>query len=387
MKKNGNFAIAYLNLTMFHISEVTEADENEFIRFPLVLYKNDPLFVSPLQTEIKKIFNPRTNSFFLHGHCTRWLLYNDKKIVGRIAAFINLEKVHATGTPTGGIGFFECIDNQEAANLLFSTAVNWLKAKGMQAMEGPINFGENDSWWGLLVQGFRPPSMSMNYNPAYYQQLFENFGWQKAYDQLTNVIDLRKPGPERCEKIAQWVVKKPEYNFKYFRKKDFKRFSEDFKEIYNDAWQDFDGFAPITSASIADTFERMKPVVDEKIIWFAYCNDEPVAFVICLPDTNQILKYVGGSLNFWGKLKYLWYSNTITIDRIRIIVMGVKKHYQNKGMESALVYQLKQEVMPRNTFKEVELAWVGDFNEKMLAIHHASGASLEKVHRTYRYTF
>ncbi|MGC4100590.1 GNAT family N-acetyltransferase [Ferruginibacter sp.] len=372
---------------MFNIAEVTSANENEFINLPLVLYRKDPLFVAPLLNDIKKIFNPATNSFFRHGDCVRWLLYQDKKLVGRIAAFVNLEKAHASGTPTGGIGFFECINNQEAANTLFSTAIDWLKQKGMQTMEGPINFGENDNWWGLLVQGFRPPSMGMNYNPPYYQQLFENFGWQKSYDQLTNVIDLTKPVPERFEKIAQWVVKKPEYRFKHFEKKDFKTFSEDFKEVYNDAWQDFEGFAPITSDSIADTFERMKPIVDEKIIWFAYHNNEPVAFVICLPDTNQVLKYLSGKLDLWGKLKYLWYSKTTKVNRIRVIVMGVKKHYQNKGLESSLIYLLKVEVMPRNTITEVELAWVGDFNEKMLAIHHATGAQLEKTHRTYRYTF
>jgi GNAT superfamily N-acetyltransferase len=372
---------------MFHISEVTEADANEFIGFPHTHYKNDPSFIAPLQVEIKKIFNPATNSFFQHGHCIRWLLYDDKKLIGRIAAFINLEKANATGTPTGGIGFFECINNQEAADTLFNTAIAWLKGKGMQAAEGPINFGENDSWWGLLIQGFRPPSMGMNYNPPYYQQLFENFGWQKAYDQLTNVIDLRKPVPERFTKIAEWVVKKPGYNFIHFRKKDFEKFSEDFKAIYNDAWQDFEGFTPITSASISDTFKRMKPIVDEKIVWFAYYNNEPIAFVLCLPNTNQILKYVNGKLDLWGKIKYLWYSNIKTVDRARAIVMGVKKHYQNKGIESALIYLLKQEVVPRNTFKEVELAWVGDFNEKMLAVHYATGATLEKVHRTYRYIF
>ena len=372
---------------MFHISEITAADENDFIGLSHILYKNDPVFIAPLQAEIKKIFNRATNSFFMHGHCTRWLLYQDKKLVGRIAAFINLEKANSTGTATGGIGFFECINNQQAADSLFTTAINWLKAKGMQAVEGPINFGENDSWWGLLIQGFRPPSMGMNYNPPYYQQLFENFGWQKSYDQLTNVIDLRKPVPERFTKIAEWVVKKPGYRFEHFRKKDFEKFSEDFKVIYNDAWQNFEGFTPITSASITDTFIRMKPIVDEKIIWFAYYNNEPIAFVLCLPNTNQLLKYVNGKLNIWGKLKYLLYSKITTVDRARAIVMGVKKHYQNKGIESALIYLLKQEVVPRNTFKEVELAWVGDFNEKMLAVHYATGATLEKVHRTYKYTF
>ncbi|MBS1509674.1 MAG: GNAT family N-acetyltransferase [Bacteroidetes bacterium] len=370
---------------MFHISEVSQTNEEAFISLPYLLYKDDPNFIAPLETETRKIFNPATNSFFNHGSCTRWILYQENKPIGRIAAFVNNEKANNSGTPTGGIGFFECINNQDAANLLFTTAIQWLQQKGMKAMEGPINFGENDNWWGLLIQGFRPPAMGMNYNQPYYQQLFEHFGWQKSYDQLTNVIDLHIPFPERFEKIAQWVVKKPGYQFKHFNKRDFKIFSEDFKDVYNDAWQNFEGFAPITSASIADAFVRMKPIMDEKIIWFAYYNNEPIAFVVCLPDTNQILKHVNGKLNLWGKLKYLWYSKTKTIDRIRIIVMGVKTQFQNKGIESALILMLKQEVVPRNTIKEVELAWVGDFNDKMMAIHEATGAKLEKIHRTYKY--
>lgn len=373
---------------MFQIAEVKDtAAQNIFIRSFYSFYKNDPSFIAPLETEIENIFDPKSNSFFKHGICTRWILYNDKKIIGRIAAFINYEKAKVTDVPTGGIGFFECLNDQEAANTLFNTAINWLQQNGMQAMEGPINFGENDSWWGLLIQGFRPPSMNMNYNPPYYQQLFENFGWQKSYDQLTNVIDLRIPVPERFAKIAEWVIKKPGYDFRHFTKKGFNSFSEDFKVIYNDAWQDFENFTPIDSASIADEFERMKPILDEKIIWFAYYNNEPVAFVICLPNTNQILRYVNGRLDLIGKLKYLWYNKTKKIDRIRAIVMGVKKKYQNKGIESALIYILKQEVVPRNTFKEVELAWVGDFNKKMMDVHAATGAQLEKVHRTYRYIF
>lgn len=373
---------------MFQINEVKDtAAGNIFIRAFHAFYKNDPSYIIPLESEVKKIFDPRHNSFFKHGDCIRWILYKDDKPVGRIAAFVNYQKTTVAEVPAGGVGFFECINDQEAADTLFDTAFSWLKAKGMQAAEGPVNFGENDSWWGLLIQGFRPPSMSMSYNPPYYQQLFENFGWQKSYDQLTNVIDLRKPVPERFTRIAEWVSKKPDYRFVHFNKKGFSRFAEDFKEIYNDAWRDFENFIPIDSGSITDTFKRMKPILDEKIIWFAYHNNEPVAFVLCLPDTNQVLRYVKGKLDLLGKLKYLWYSKTVKVDRIRAIVMGVKQKYQHKGIESALIYILKQEVVPRNTFMEVELAWVGDFNTKMMDVHAATGAHLEKIHRTYKYKF
>jgi len=148
-----------------------------------------------------------------------------------------------------------------------------------------------------------------------------------------------------------------------------------------------DGFNPLEMASIHETFRQMKPVIDEKLIWFAYHEEEPVSFIVCLPDINQVLKHLNGKLNWWGKLKFLWYKKTTRIDRIRIIVMGCKRKYQNHGIESGLIRQLQLEVMPRNTIKGVELAWVGDFNKKMRALHEATGAVKDKVHRTYQFTF
>ncbi len=178
-------------------------------------------------------------------------------------------------------------------------------------------------------------------------------------------------------------MKKPEYSFRHFEKAAFEEFAADFREIYNDAWSDFPAFSPLEMESIRETFRQMKPVMDEKIIWFAYHHSEPISFLVCIPDVNQYMKYLNGKLNWWGKLKFLWYKKTTTVDRIRTIVMGCKKKYQNKGIESALIRNLQLEVMPRNTIKGVELAWVGDFNSKMLALHEATGAVRDKVHRTY----
>jgi hypothetical protein len=362
-----------------------EADD--FIKLPWDIYKNDPSWICPLELEVRNIFRPETNSYFSHGTCTRWVLYDARgKAIGRIAAFINFKKVDA-GHRLGGVGFFECVNNQMAANLLLDTAKTWLQQKGLEGMEGPINFGENDKYWGLLVEGFKPPSMGMNYNPPYYQQLLEHYGFVKAYDQLTNFLDATRPLPERFTRIADWIRKKPGYSFRHFEVKHFDKFAADFREIYNDAWQDFENFVPIDMDSIRDSFRQMKPVMDEKIIWFAYYKEEPIAFVLCLPDVNQVLRHVNGKLDLWGKLKFLWYKKTMTIDRLRIIIMGCKQKYQNHGVESALIQCLQHEVVPRGTIKGVELAWVGDFNEKMMSIHEATGATRDKVHRTYRYMF
>ncbi|MEO8859997.1 MAG: GNAT family N-acetyltransferase, partial [Ginsengibacter sp.] len=184
-----------------------------------------------------------------------------------------------------------------------------------------------------------------------------------------------------------WIGNKPEYSFVHFEMKKFEKFANDFMEIYNDAWSEFEDFTPIKLQTIKNSFEEMRPIVDEKIIWFTYHHEEPIAFIFAVPDINTILKPLKGKLHFLNKIKFLWLKKTTTIHRIRFIVMGCKKKFQNKGIESGMIRKLQLEVIPRNTITEAELAWVGDFNKKMLAIHEATGAVREKVHRTYRKIF
>lgn len=362
--------------------------ERKFIDLPRALYRNDPHWICPLDNDIAAVFNPSRNSFFRHGQCTRWILLDDRgHTIGRIAAFINSEKAYRNSRPTGGIGFFECIDDKTAAHCLFDTARSWLQDRDMQAMDGPINFGENDKYWGLLVEGFKAPSLGMNYNPSYYIRLLESYGFAPLYDQLTNFLDATRPLPERFTRISDWVMKKPGYSFSHFSIRRKEKFFSDFADIYNDGWSGFENFTPLKPDTIRESFRQMQAVMDEKIIWFAYHEGEPAAFVLCLPDVNQILKHIKGRLDLPGRLKFFWYRHTSRVDRIRITVMGCKKKFQRHGLESALIRCLQEEVLPRKTIKGVELAWVGDFNKKMLALHEATGAKKEKVHRTYRYVF
>ena len=359
----------------------------EFLLLPRTLYKSDPHFISPLDADIEAVFDPSQNLFYSNGICRRWILKKDNVTIGRIAAFINFEKNKNPGFIVGGIGFFECINNEAAAFKLFDTAKVWLQANNAKAMDGPVNFGENDKYWGLLVEGFVSPSMGMNYNYKYYQSFFEDYGFKTQYDQFTNVIYVTRPLPERFTKIATWIENKPEYSFVHFEMKNFEKFAEDFREIYNDAWSEFQDFTPIKPDTIRRSFKELKPIVDEKIIWFTYHNNEPIAFIIAVPDINVILKPLKGKLNLVNKIRFLWLKKTTTIHRIRFIVMGCKKKYQNKGIESGMIRKLQLEVIPRNTITQAELAWVGDFNKKMLALHEATGAVREKVHRTYRKVF
>lgn len=365
----------------------SKADRQAFLDVARSIYKNDPNWVCPLDNEVEAVFDPKRNNFHSHGQCTRWILKNnDGTVIGRVAAFINDKKAYNYEQPTGGMGFFECIDNETAAFTLFNAAKQWLIERGMKAMDGPINFGENDSFWGLLVEGFTPPSYGMAYNPPYYKAFFEKYGFKALYEQITNHLSVHKPFPERFTKIANWVAQKPGYTFKHLSIKEIDQFAADFMEIYNDAWKDFENFVPITKATIEESFSKMKAIMDEKLIWFAYIDNEPASFIVILPDANQMLKPLNGKLNLIGKLKFL-YRKWKGVSRMRAIVMGTKQKFQKHGLESAIFIKLKEYVLPLNQYDELELSWVGDFNSKMLAIHEATGATFGKKHLTMRCLF
>lgn len=370
------------------ITEVkSHQEQQDFLDLARIIYADDPNFICPLDQDVEATFHPETNSFYQHGSCIRWILKNaEGKLIGRIAAFINDKKAYQHEIPTGGIGYFECINDQKAANCLFDTAKQWLGEKGMKAMDGPINFGENDTFWGLLVEGFTPPSYGMNYHKPYYHALFTSYGFEKEYEQITNHLDLRKPFPERFSKIAEWVAGKEGYRFEHLKVSEFDRFADDFMEIYNDAWQGFENFVPLNKETVIDSFRKMKLIMDEKLIWFAYVNNEPASFVVILPDANQLIKSFKGKLGIWQKLTFV-YNKWKGVDRMRAVVMGTKIAFQKHGLESALFIKLKQYVIPKNQYKELELSWVGDFNDKMIAIHQATGATFGKRHLTMRKVF
>lgn len=370
------------------ITPVTDQPSTQkFLNVSRLIYKDDPNWIRPLDQDVEKTFDPAKNTFFSHGECTRWILSDDAgRTIGRIAAFVNRKKAYQYEQPTGGAGYFECIDDQQAAFLLFDTAAAWLKERGMQAMDGPVNFGENDMFWGLLVEGFTPPSYGMNYNPAYYQAFFENYGFRTAYQQITNHLEVRKPFPERFTKIAGWVARKPGYTFEHFSKKNASKYVADLMEIYNDGWQDFENFVPIKKETLEESFRQMETIMDEKLIWFAYVNGEPASFVVIIPDANQLIKGFDGKLGWLEKLKFV-YRRWKGVNRMRAIVMGTKTAYQKHGLESALFIKLKEYVLPMDQYDELELSWVGDFNDKMLAIHQATGATFGKRHLTLHKVF
>ena len=372
------------------LTEVSgKKNKQEFIDVAKIIYKDNDTWVCPLDNQIDAIFDPEKNVYYNHGEAQRWILKDDNNnLIGRIAAFIDFKTAHIQDQPTGGMGFFECVNDKEAAFLLFDTAKKWLQEKGMEAMDGPVNFGETDSYWGLLVDGFTHPSYEIAYNHKYYQDLFESYGFKTYFKQEGFHLDLTKEIPERFLKIAEWVAKKPEYEFIHFSWNNQEKFAHDFAEVFNVAWDSFkENFEPLKPEYIRKTIKKAKAIIDEEFIWIAYRNKKPIAIYLMYPDVNQILKHLNGKLNLLNKLKFAYLKQKKTITRARGVLMGVIPKYQGLGIESAFIWNLIQVFKRKLHYKEIEFSWVGDFNPKMRKIFISVGSVSAKHYITYRYLF
>src|SRR5262245_20505119 len=212
---------------------------NDFLSVNVELNKNNPAYIRPLDKDINEVFDPEKNKTFRSGEAKRWILKDDEgNLAGRIAAFINKKyKNKGDDVTVGGIGFFDCINDQQAADMLFDVAKHWLIQKGAEAMDGPINFGERDRWWGLVVMGHDiPPMYCMNYNPPYYQQLFENYGFKNYFNQVCFALDAKKGVQPKFFERHDQCAKDPNYSAVHIKKSQLQKFAADFTTVYNKAW-------------------------------------------------------------------------------------------------------------------------------------------------------
>lgn len=374
-----------------NILEVTSpAHEKEFLEFAVRLYKNEKHWIRPLDKDIHGIFRPETNKLFkLGGKAKRWLLLDQNgKSIGRIAAFLHPKWKEKQ--PTGGIGFFECIQDKQAAFLLFDTAKAWLEAEGMEAMDGPVNFGERDKWWGLLVEGFSPPNYNMPWNFAYYQEFFESYGFQIYFKQFTYMRPVQGVGfDEKMIARAKEILKEPGFEFRHMQGKELKeKAPQYFMDVYNKAWSRHMG-KTLTLKETQLMFAKMKPIMDPRLIYFGFHNGEPISFFINIPEINQIFKYVNGKLDLWGKIKFLWNKTFNPPDKMLGLVFGVVPDFQGKGVDAAMIMAYNEKFAKHDwfTYKTIEMNWIGDFNPKMMRVCEQLNASIYKTHHTYRYLF
>ncbi|MBX2905295.1 MAG: GNAT family N-acetyltransferase [Taibaiella sp.] len=368
---------------------------SDFLDVPRILYRDDPNWICPLDGQLNGIFDPSKNTYFSHGSAQRWVLRNNAgQLCGRIAAFVDDEKKQNAEVAAGGIGFFECCDDQGAANLLFDTAAGWLKNKHVEAMDGPINFGENDRFWGLLVEGFTTTSFTTNYHHPYYRQLFENYGFRAYYEMTTNTVDLSRPMDERFERIAGWLRAKEGITFRHPTLDSLEEYAHHFRTIYNDAWQFHEEYKPLTEDRALKFAREMKFLFISKMMPFAFVREEPAGFLICTPDLNQVFKSKNGKLNLVDKFlfsrrsrnDFSWYRDRGILTRGHALAIGIRPRFQQYGLETGMMMSSIDEVRKMG-FKTIELRWAGDFNPKIVRLHAAVGATQAHKHITYRFLF
>ena len=367
----------------------TERDASDFIRVNVEINKKDPNYIQPLEKDIKEVFDPKKNKTFRHGKVIRWILKDDDgKLAGRIAAFVNKKyKNKGDDGPVGGIGFFECINDQAAADMLFDVARHWLMQNEMQAMDGPINFGERDRWWGLLVKGFQPPIYCLNYNPPYYQQLFETYGFKNYFNQVCFALHVPDPIMKKFYDRHADCARDPNFSASHIKKNQLEKFADDFTTVYNKAWAGHGGLKQLDRKVVLKMFKSMKPVMDEKISWFVYYKDEPIGIWINLPDLNQWFKHLNGKFTLWHKLKFLWVKKTKPCNKFVGLVFGIVPEWQGKGVDSYMIVEGANLIQRYNLYENYEMQWIGEFNPKMINVAENLGTYRSRILTTYRYLF
>jgi len=349
-------------------------------------------YIRPLDQDIHSVFDPNKNKYLKNGKAKRWILKDGNgQLAGRIAAFMNPRyRNKGDRFKMGGIGFFDCIDNQDAANLLFDTAKEWLQKQGGEAMDGPINLGERDRWWGLLTEGFHEPPYGLNYNPPYYQKLFENYGWRVFYNQICWKMPIAGKEGQLSAKFYEShekFDKDPDYSAHHVRKNQLNKFAKDFAAVYNEAWANHQGNKEMSVKQAAKLFNTMKPIMDEKIVWFAYHKDRPVAMWLNLPDINQLFKHFNGQFHLINKLRFLWMKRKNNFTKMMGVAYGIVPDFQRSGIDYYMIVEGEKVIKSETKYNELELQWQGDFNPKMLNISRNLEAQQARLLKTYRYNF
>ncbi len=374
----------------YSLKEVNDKrTEKLFFGLPRKIYAKDPNWTPHIRQDIEKLFDHKKNKLLKEGKAKRWIISNDKgETIGRIAAFINTKLAYDFDQPTGGTGFFECINEQAVANALFDQAKEWLRSEGMEAMDGPINFGDKNQFWGLLVQNFNDPnSYAMNYNPSYYRELFEGYGFQTYYEQYVYSRDIRQPVEDVFVRKAKSVLTNYNVEVKDCKGRSVEEIASDFRKVYNGAWGGHENFKEMSESAAMKVAKSLKPIMDPEIIIFAYSEGEPIAFYVNIPELNEIFRHVNGNLNWLGKLKFLFYRATQKPKRMVGIVFGVIRAWHGKGIEGAMIMWFGQNKVPVLSYDDTILTWIGDFNPKMIKVATNLGTELYRTYITYRYLF
>ncbi len=346
------------------------------------MYRGNPYWVPPLKSDVEFLLSTKKNPFFQHAEAACFLARRNGETVGRIAAIIDRNHITIHDEQAGFFGFFECLPDYAIARELLETAAKWLKERDIEIMRGPVNPSTNDEC-GFLLEGFdSPPMIMMTYTPAYYLDYMERCGLTKARDLYAYIAVIRDVAAGgRLERLASAVkARVPGLTVRPANMKQFPREVEAVKVIYNSAWSRNWGFVPMTDAETGSMAKKLKPLIVPELMIMAEVNGKPAAFIVALPDYNQVLGKINGRLGPVGIAKFLWYSRKIS--DIRVMAMGVTKEYRKKGIEG-LLYLESFKAAVKKGYERAEMSWILEDNVLMQRGCELMGGKLYKKYRIY----
>jgi len=359
----------------------SKKDLMSFIKFPWKIYANDPYWVPPLIMDRKKILSTEKNPFFKHAEIQLFLAKKNGEIVGRIAAIKNDLHNQHHNDKVGFFGFFECENDQHTANMLFDSAKQWLKEKGLNAMRGPANPSSNDEY-GLLVEGFNDsPRILMTYNPEYYINICENYGLVKAKDLNAFKLESDKVlSSEKLKRGAEIAQKRSGLKISQLDMKKFDSELDKVKYVYNKAWAPNWGFIPMTEEEIDAMAKDLKVLVEPSLVLFGEIDGKLVGFALVLLDYNFIFKKMNGRLFPFGIFKL--FTQKKNIPWARVITLGIIPEYQKRGLDAVLYYDIVRRAAKINIFLG-EASWVLEDNDMMNRGAELMNGHIYKKYRIY----
>jgi len=369
----------------------TKADRKRFVDLPFRLYKDDPNWVPPLKGEALGLITPEKNGWFSHAKAQLFLAERDGKVVGRVSAHIDtlaltMDPAQGFGPGCGQFGLFEAEDGI-VGRALINSAEGWLRHQGMTRALGPISM----SVWeepGLLVEGYdHPPTIMMGHAKPEYRDWIENAGYHQVKELLTYELDITVPFPPLLQRIIQSGEKNPRIRIREVDKTKFDEEAAIILAILNDAWSDNWGFVPLTPPEIVDVGVKLKPIVFNDLIRIAEVDGRPVAFMITLPDLNEAIAPLKGSLLPFGWAKLLLFLRKPKVKTMRVPLMGVLKELQSSRMASQLAFMMieyiKRDSVAHYGATRGEIGWILDDNQGMRSIADAIGCTVNKRYWIY----
>jgi GNAT superfamily N-acetyltransferase len=359
-------------------------DLGRFIKLPMRLRRDDPLWVPPLIFERRQFLDRSKNPYFGHGKAVYFLAERDGEPLGRITAQVDPRWDEFQGGNDGMFGFFETENEPAVAHALIDAAADWLRGRGRDRMLGPMDFTTNDEC-GLLIEGYeRAPMILEPWHPPHYQALLESRGLTKAMDLLMWELQLGQLARgNEFDPLIEAAAKLSRQNgivVRSMRKRDLEAEVARFMEVYNEAWSRNWGFVPITEEEVAFQAKNLKPILSEDWAMIAEKEGEVVGAALTLPDVNQVLAKMGGRLFPFGWWHFL--TGRRRVDQVRVFALGVKKAYQHLGVAAAL-YQRHRETAERVPQKGGEMGWILEVNKPMNRAMEGMGGKVVKRYRLF----